>query len=77
MSILSFVTQDELDNLSEDPRIAFMELINHAQRRLSEQISKFDPDNSYDSAKRFDAEKSFMNVVVAAGKTYGVDGSSR
>lgn len=73
MSILSFVTQDELDNLSEDPRIAFMELINHAQRRLSEQISKFDPDNSYDSAKRFDAEKSFMNVVVAAGKTYGVE----
>lgn len=68
MTILKFVTQDELDNLSEDPRMAFMELVDHAQRRLSEQTSKFDPDNHYEWNKKFELEKSFMNVVVAAGK---------
>ena len=73
MTILNFVTQDELDNLDEDPRTAFMQLVNHAQRRLSEQISKFDPENSYDSLKRFDLEKSFMNVIVAAGKSFGIE----
>jgi len=68
MTILNFVTQDELDNLSEDPPMAFMELVNHAQRRLSEQTSKLDFDNQYELAKKFDLERSFMNVVVAAGK---------
>ena len=68
MTILNFVTQDELDNLDEDPLIAFMELVNHAQRRLSEQTAKFDPDNHYEWNKKVDIEKSFMNVVVAAGK---------
>ena len=73
MTILNFVTQDELDNLSEDPRVAFMELINHAQRRLSDQTSKLDPDNQYEWNKKFDLEKSFMNNVVAAGKSYEVE----
>ena len=73
MTILNFVTQDESDNLNEDPRVAFMELVNHAQRRLSDQTSKFDPDNQYDSNKKFDLEKSFMNIVVAAGKSYEVE----
>jgi len=40
MTILNFVSQNELDDLDDDPRIAFMTLVNHAQWSLTEQIQK-------------------------------------
>ena len=49
-----------------------MELVNHAQRSLSEQTARLDPDNQYESNKKLDLEKSFMNVVVASGKEFEV-----
>ena len=73
MTLLSFVTQQELDDLSEDPRMAFMELVNHAQRRLSDQTSKLDPEERSDSYKQSALEKSFMNVIVAAGKDFEIE----
>jgi hypothetical protein len=73
MTILTFVTQDELDNLSEDPKVAFMQLVNHAQRRLSERIAGLDLNEQSDWNKKTDAEKSFMNVIVASGKRLEVE----
>lgn len=73
MTILNFVTQEELDNLDEDPRMAFMGLVNYAQRSLSNQITKFDPDNENDWRQREEIQQRFMNVVVAAGKRYEVE----
>lgn len=73
MTILNFVTQDELDNLDEDPRMAFLALVNHAQRSLSQQTAKFDPENEYQWRQKQELEQRFMNVIVAAGKRFEIE----
>jgi hypothetical protein len=73
MTILNFVTQDELDSLDEDPRMAFMGLVNCAQRSLSNQLEKLDPQDENDWRQREEIQQRFMNVVVAAGKRLEVE----
>lgn len=73
MTILNFVTQDELDDLPEDPSMAFMTLVNHAQRRLAEQTRGLDPEERYQWQERNDICHSFMNVVVAAAKRFEIE----
>jgi len=73
MSILEFLTQDELDDLDEDPRTAFMQLVNAAQRSLSAQTSGLDPENQYEWQKIEELRYSFMNVVVAAAKRFEIE----
>jgi hypothetical protein len=73
MSIFNFVTQDELDDLDEDPRMAFLGLFNHAQRNLSKQLDRLDPNDEREWKTRQDIEQSFMNVIVAAGKRYEIE----
>ena len=73
MTILNFVTQEQLDNLDEEPKAAFMGLVNHAQRSLDQQIAKFDPENQYEWNQRESLQQKFMNVVVASGKRLGVE----
>ena len=73
MTILNFVTQDELDDLPEDPSTAFMMLVNHAQRRLAEQTRNLDPEERYQWEQRDDIRHSFMNVVVASAKRLEIE----
>jgi len=73
MSILEFVNQDELDDLDEEPRMAFMQLVNAAQRSLSAKISSLDPENQYEWQKIEDLRYSFMNVVVASAKRFEIE----
>ena len=73
MTILNFVTQDELDDLPEDPSVAFMTLVNHAQRRLGEQTKNLDPEERYQWEQRDEIRHSFMNVVVAAAKRFEIE----
>lgn len=73
MSILDFVSQDELDDLDEDHRVAFMQLVNAAQRTLSAKIEGLDPDNQYEWQKAEELRYSFMNVVVAAAKRFEIE----
>jgi len=73
MSILEFVTQDELDDLDEDHRVAFMQLVNTAQRSLSTKISTLDLENQYEWQKAEELRYSFMNVVVAAAKRLEIE----
>ncbi|MBV9828598.1 MAG: hypothetical protein JO001_23460 [Alphaproteobacteria bacterium] len=73
MTILNFVTQEELDNLDEDPRMAFMALVNHAQRSLSHQLDQYDPDDERGWRQREEIQQRFMNVVVAAGKRFEIE----
>lgn len=73
MTILNFVTQDELDSLDEDPRMAFMGLVNYAQRSLSNQISRLDLDNEQEWRERNELQQRFMNVVIAAGKRFEIE----
>lgn len=73
MSILEFVNQDELDDLDEDPRIAFMQLVNAAQRSLAAKVENLDPENQYEWQKVEDLRYSFMNVVVASAKRFEIE----
>jgi hypothetical protein len=73
MTILNFVTQEQLDDLDEDPRVAFMTLVNHAQRSLSLQLEKYDPEEQREWRQRQELQERFMNVIVAAGKRFEID----
>ncbi|PKP91437.1 MAG: hypothetical protein CVT77_12155 [Alphaproteobacteria bacterium HGW-Alphaproteobacteria-16] len=73
MSIFEFVSQDELDDLDEDHRVAFMQLVNAAQRSLSTKVEALDPDNQYEWQKAEELRYSFMNVVVAAAKRFEIE----
>ncbi len=73
MTILNFVTQDELDSLDEDPRMAFMGLVNYAQRSLSSQLAKYNPEDENEWRRKEEIQQRFMNVIVAAGKRYEIE----
>lgn len=73
MSIFTFVTQDELDDLPEDPSMAFMVLVNHAQRRLAEASKGLDPEERYQWEQLEELRHSFMNVVLAAAKRFEIE----
>ena len=66
MSILNFVDQDQLDELNEDPKIAFMELVNFAQRSLHDQTKPLDEDERGDWQKiedlRLEASRVFRRL---------------
>lgn len=70
MSILNFVSQEELDDLDEDPQIAFMTFVGHAQKRLAEQRAALDPQDEVQWQEREELHHSFMNVVIAAAKRF-------
>lgn len=73
MSILDFVSQDELDDLDENRQTAFMQLVNAAQRSLAGKIDALDLENQNDWQKAEDIRYKFMNVVVAAARRYEIE----
>ncbi|MEI5689027.1 hypothetical protein [Sphingomonas kyungheensis] len=73
MSILNFVTQEQLDGLDDDPRMAFMELVNVAQRSLSSQLSRFSGNDEGEWRDMEDLRHSFMNVILAASRRYEIE----
>jgi hypothetical protein len=48
-----------------------MELVNHAQRRLSEKLGQLDPQEQWNEVE--DLRHSFMNVVIAAAKRFEIE----
>jgi len=73
MSILNFITQDQLDELDEEPRVAFMQLANHAQRSLADQTKAFNPNEEQEWREIEDLRHSFVNVLLAAAKRYEIE----
>jgi hypothetical protein len=73
MTILRFVSQEELDDLPEDPAMAFMTLVNHAQRRFAEQANQIDLDERNEWQRLEELRHSFMNVIVAAAKRFEIE----
>ncbi|MPT47888.1 MAG: hypothetical protein E2598_05610 [Sphingobium sp.] len=73
MSILNFLSQDELDDLDEDPRLAFMQLVNIAQRSLADKVKNYDSDIESEWREIEDLRYSFMNVVLAAAKRFEIE----
>lgn len=71
MNIFDFITQDELDELPEDPQLAFAELVRHAQRRLADYTRDLEHQENWPLLR--EARHGFMNVVVAAGRRYGIE----
>lgn len=73
MSILNFVTQEQLDDLDDDPRTAFMELVNFAQRSLNDQVNHYSSQDE-DGWRSIEALRhSFVNVVVASAKRFEIE----
>lgn len=48
-------------------------LVNHAQRSLSQQTDKLDPDNEYQWRQKEEIQQRFMNVIVAASKKFEIE----
>jgi len=73
MNIFDFINQDEIDDLVEyEPAIAFMTLVRIAQRRLAERTRELEQEDAGWRAIE-EARHGFMNVVVAAAKTFKVE----
>lgn len=74
MNIFDFITQEELEDLPDDPHLAFTDFVGHAQRRLSERASQLDGGSDQESYYHLEeARHGFMNVVIAAAKRYKVE----
>jgi hypothetical protein len=73
MSILNFVSQDDLDDLDEDPRAAFKTLVNLAQRSLAKQTEALRPEERWEWEQLEELRHSFMNAVIAAAKQFEIE----
>ncbi|WNO53179.1 hypothetical protein [Stakelama saccharophila] len=74
MNIFDFITQEELEDLPDDPHLAFTTFVGHAQRRLSERASELDGGSDQETYYHLEeARHGFMNVVIAAAKRYKVE----
>ncbi len=73
MNIFDVFTTEELDELPEDGRIAFIQLTRKAQAVLDERVSRIN-EESEEGWRLIMAERlDFMNLVVAAGRRLEVD----
>jgi hypothetical protein len=73
MHIFDFITQDEIEDLPQDPNSAFVAFVRHASARLGErlnQLSGIDEQLAYNEAE--EARHGFMNVLIAAAKRYQI-----
>lgn len=74
MNIFEFITREELEDLPDDPHLAFTQFVGHAQLRLSERASQLDGGSDQESYYHLEeARHGFMNVVIAAAKRYKIE----
>lgn len=73
MNFFDFITQDELDELPEDPEAAFVLFASLAQGRLTDRQRSLNLDDRSDWEILNEARHGFMNVVVAAGRRFGIE----
>jgi len=73
MNFLDFITQDELNDLPEDPRMAFTRIVSYAQERLSERLVSLDPNDESQWHIVEDAYLGFMSLVVGSAKRFQIE----
>jgi hypothetical protein len=74
LNIFDFITQDEIDDLSDDdPQAAFVRFVRIAQRRLGERTTQLDAQGQSGWEELNEARLGFMNVVIAAAKKYEIE----
>lgn len=72
MNIFDLITQDELDDLPEDPSLAFLNFVRHAQGRLTAKLATIDETDQYGWQAANEARLGYMNVIVAAAKRFEI-----
>lgn len=74
MNVFDFISQDEIDELPEDPRQAFSVFVRTAQRRLAEYTRPLLRSGEQDDYEEVESARySFANVVLAAGRRLGIE----
>lgn len=73
MSILKFLSQEELDGLSEDEEKAFMELVNFAQRALDKRHAELGIRDEDTWQLHDEIDRDFLNAVSAAAKQFDIE----
>lgn len=73
MSILDFVSEEELQDLDEDPRVAFMSLVSIARKSLRDKLKPYDQDDERNYHYIQDIRHSFFNCILAAAKTFEIE----
>ncbi len=73
MQLWDFITQEELDELPEDSEAAFVEFVHISQRRLREYTNNNPCNNQSEWEELNEARHSFVNIVIGAGKKYGIE----
>lgn len=71
MNIFELITQDEIDEVPEDPQLAFTQLVHHAQMRLSNYTKDIDESNDWHLIEA--AQHGFMNVTIGIAKAYQIE----
>lgn len=74
MTPFDFVTRDEMDELPDDPRMAFTDFVTLAEKRLSERVRDLESRQDEDGWREAnECRHAFVNVVIAAGKRFMID----
>jgi hypothetical protein len=73
LDLFDFITQDEIDELPDDPAIAFMTFVRIAQKRLAQRTKKVDTSQEAGWDEVNEARFGFQNVILAAGKRFGIE----
>jgi len=72
MEYFDFIKPGELDDLPEDPKMAFARIVELAQARLTDRIGSIQGDERSDYELIQDARYGFQNVIIAIAKELGV-----
>jgi hypothetical protein len=73
MDFFDFITQEELDELPDDPQAAFLRFAQLAQRRLREVRGRLNLDDGGDWDLLNEARHGFMNVMLAVAKRFEIE----
>lgn len=73
MSIYSFVTQDQLDELDDEPRTRFMQLAHLAISSLDTKTDGLDPSDEYQYRMLNELRFSCMNVLLASASRLRIE----
>jgi len=73
MDFFDFIKPEELDDLPEDPHVAFIAFVRLAEPRLSARLREIGPRDQDTYEQIDDARYGFQNLVLGAAKKFGVE----
>ncbi len=73
MNIYDFISQEQLDNLPEDPRMGFATFAKHSMDSLKKASEGMDLNEQYGWQEYERARLDMMNVILAAAKLYKIE----